>query len=92
MHLLAQHLLLSASNEVYDSLKNRQEGSLRTDSQRARPGPVRHRCTRNGETQFGFCQESGGRYHGNETKNHTAAGLKKAAAESRGLLSIEIRC
>ncbi|KAF3037458.1 hypothetical protein E8E12_001371 [Didymella heteroderae] len=34
---------------------------------------------------FGFCQESGGRYYGEETEKHTAAGLKKAAAEARGL-------
>ncbi|KAF2629474.1 NAD(P)-binding protein [Macroventuria anomochaeta] len=33
---------------------------------------------------FGFCQESGGRYYGEETENHTAADLKKIAAEARG--------
>jgi hypothetical protein len=34
---------------------------------------------------FGFCQESGGRYYGEETEKDTAAGLKKAAARARGL-------
>jgi hypothetical protein len=34
---------------------------------------------------FGFCQESSGRYYGEETEKHTAAGLKKAAAQARGL-------
>lgn len=34
---------------------------------------------------FGFCQESGGRYFGEVTENRTAAGLKKAAAQARGL-------
>jgi hypothetical protein len=33
---------------------------------------------------FGFCQESGGRYFGEETENRTAATLKKTAAEARG--------
>lgn len=33
---------------------------------------------------FGFCQESGGRYFGEETENRTAATLKKIAAEARG--------
>lgn len=33
---------------------------------------------------FGFCQESGGRYYGEETENSTAAGLKKKAAEACG--------
>lgn len=34
---------------------------------------------------FGFCQESGGRYYGEETENRTAASPKKVAAEARGL-------
>lgn len=33
---------------------------------------------------FGFCQESGGRYYGDETEDKTAAELKKKAAEASG--------
>jgi hypothetical protein len=33
---------------------------------------------------FGFCQESGGRYFGDETEAETALELKKKAAEARG--------
>jgi hypothetical protein len=33
---------------------------------------------------FAFCQESGGRYFGDETESGTAAELKKEAAEARG--------
>ena len=45
---------------------------------------------------FGFCQESGGRYYGDETEINTATDLKKVAAEATGrdgdetkLLSLE---
>ena len=45
---------------------------------------------------FGFCQESGGRYYGDETEISTATELKKLAAEATGrtggetkLLSLE---
>jgi hypothetical protein len=33
---------------------------------------------------FGFCQESSGRYFGDETEAETALELKKKAAEARG--------
>ncbi|KAJ4986695.1 NmrA family protein [Stagonosporopsis vannaccii] len=33
---------------------------------------------------FGFCQASGGRYYGEKTEKHTAAELKKKAAEACG--------
>lgn len=33
---------------------------------------------------FGFCQESNGRYFGEETKVKTAASLKEMASEARG--------
>ena len=33
---------------------------------------------------FGFCQESGGRYYGDETEANTAAELKRLATEASG--------
>ena len=38
---------------------------------------------------FGFVQASGGRYYGDETEAHTAADLKKRAAEARGKTGAE---
>lgn len=40
---------------------------------------------------FGFCQESGGRYYGDETEGNTALGLKKKAAKASGKNSEEAK-
>lgn len=40
---------------------------------------------------FGFCQEFGGRYYGEETESRTAADPTKTAAEARGLSDQETK-